>query len=279
MKQHIYLIVLGVGMTLMPLLAAANIVVLTEEPVAEFFLPDGSVLRNAFVWKRSSEGLMIIHDDGQYYLNFRTLPDDWREAYAVMDEIGQVAAVASERDDQYLIFDVIPKIEGLDHQAVTFYRSRRYHQEIDDALLTACALQCFLDNPDEPTRARRICGDIKRIYPDAPQIAIETLYEPCTECDAVGSNTYDCPTCKGSKKCRKCDGEGARDSEFIHTDAIHCTTCQGTGNCPRCRGNGRLTTECAQCKGFGKVMLSDKVKAQLAVEVERLNKFHADFGH
>ena len=45
----------------------ADLVVLTETPVAEFTLPDGSVLKNAFVWRRSSEGLMIVHDDGQYF--------------------------------------------------------------------------------------------------------------------------------------------------------------------------------------------------------------------
>ena len=274
--RGVYLIVFCAGMALMPLPASAKIVVLTEEPVAEFTLPDGSVLRNAFVWKRSSEGLMIIHDDGQYYLNFRTLPDDWRAAYAVMEEIGQVSAAATERDDQYLIFDVIPKIEGLEHKAVTFYKSRRYHREVDDTLLTACALQCFLDG--KTLKGKRICGDLKRIYPDVPQIDIEVFYEPCTECDAVGSSTYECTVCKGSKECRKCGGAGERDSEFEHADAIYCTTCRGTGKCPRCSGNGKLTLKCGNCKGLGKVMLYDKVKVRLAVEVERLNEFHADFG-
>lgn len=274
--RRVYLTILCVGMALMPLLAAANIVVLTEEPVAAFTLPDGSVLRNAFVWKRTSEGLMIIHDEGQYYLNFTTLPDDWRAAYAVMDGIGQVAAVASERDDQYLVFDVIPRINGLRHQAVTFYKSKRYHRQVDDALLTASALQCFLDG--KSLKAKRICGDIKRDYPDYPQIDIEALYEPCAECDAVGSTTFDCATCKGSGNCRKCDGDGELDPEFEHAEPGHCTTCRGTGHCPRCDGKKKLKLKCGECKGLGKVMLYDQVKAQLAVEVERLNQFHADFG-
>jgi hypothetical protein len=276
--RRVFLIVLCVGMALMPLPSAANIMVLTEEPVAEFTLPDGSVLKNAFVWKRSSEGLMIIHDDGQYYLNFKTLPDDWRAAYAVMDEIGQVAAVASERDDQHLIFDIIPRIDGLQHQAVTFYKSDRYHGDVDDALLTACALRCFLDNPDEPTRAKRICRDINRVYPDYPQMDVDALYEPCAKCDTVGSSTYDCPTCKGSGKCRKCEGDGELDPEFEHADPKHCTTCRGSGDCPRCRGKTKLKLKCGECKGQGKKLLHDQVKAKLAVEVQRLNKFQADFG-
>jgi hypothetical protein len=276
--RRIYFLMVCMGMVLMPLLMEAKIVVLTEEPVAEFALPDGSVLKNAFVWKRNSEGLMIIHDDGQYYLNFRTLPDDWRAAYAVMDGIGQVAVAASERDDQYLIFDVIPKIEGLHHQAVTFYKSKRYPREIDDALLTACALQCFLDFPGEPTRAKRICRDIKRIYPEYPQIDVDALYEPCIECDEVGSTIYDCPTGKGSGKCRKCEGDGELDPEFEHAEPKHCTTCRGTGKCPRCSGTTNLKLRCGECKGVGKKLRRTKVKARLAVEVERLNKYHADFG-
>jgi len=272
--RRVFLIVLCAGMALMPLVAA-SIVVLTDKPVAEFTLPDGSVLKNAYVWKRSSEGLMIIHDEGQYYLNFRTLPDDWRAAYAVKDEIGQVEAAASERDDQYLIFDVIPKLDGLDHQAVTFYKSSRYHGEVDYELLTACALRSLIDNP---TKARRICADIKRIFPDEPQIEIDAFYESCGACNAVGSATYDCPTCDGSGQCKACGGDGELDAEFNHADPKHCTTCRGTGKCARCRGRGTITLQCNECKGQGRKLLQDKVMAQLAVAVQRLNKFHADFG-
>ena len=52
---------------------AGEIVVLTETPVTEFSLPDGSVLQNAYVWRRSSQGLMIMHDGGNYFLNFNLL--------------------------------------------------------------------------------------------------------------------------------------------------------------------------------------------------------------
>ncbi len=268
------MMLLCVGMTLMPLLSV-GVVVLTEEPVAEFTLPDGSVLKNAYVWKRTSEGLMIIHDEGQYYLNFRMLPDDWRAAYAVIDEIGQVATAASERDDQYLIFDVIPKLDGLDHQAVTFYKSARYDGEVDYDLLTACALQSIIDNP---TKARRIIGDIKMIFPDEPQIDITAFYETCSECGGVGSSTYDCPTCSGSAECKACGGDGELDAEFEHADPKHCTTCRGTGKCARCRGKGTVTLQCSECKGQGRKLLQDKLMAELADAVQRLNKFHADFG-
>ena len=276
--RRVYLTVFCVGMALMPLLMEAKVVVLTEEPVAEFTLPDGSVLKNAFVWKRNSEGVMIIHDEGQYYLNFRTLPDSWRAAYAVMDEIGQVAAASTHRDDQYLIFDIIPLIDGLHHQAVTFYKSKRYPRDVDDALLTACALQCFLDFPGEPTRAKRICRDINRVYPEYPQIDADALYEPCAKCDAVGSITYGCPICKGSGSCRKCEGDGELDPEFEHAEPKHCTTCRGTGKCTRCSGKTKLKLKCDECKGYGKNLLHAKVKARLAIEVEKLNRYHADFG-
>ncbi len=270
--RRMILMVLCAGMAL---LAGANIVVLTESPVAEFTLPDGSVLKNAYVWKRSSEGLMIIHDEGQYYLNFKTLPDDWRAAYAVMDEIGQVAAAASERDDQYLIFDVIPKLDGLDHQAVTFYKSARYHGEVDYDLLQACALRSLIDNP---TKALRIFGDIERIFPDEPQIDIAALYEPCGGCDGVGLITYNCPTCSGSGTCKACGGDGELDPEFEHADPKHCTTCRGSGNCARCRGKGTVSLQCSECKGLGRKLLQDEVMAKLAAAVQRLNKFRTDFG-
>lgn len=276
MRRYVFLMVLAAGMALMPVVAAANVTVLTETPVAEFTLPDGSVLKNAYVWKRSSEGLMILHDDGQYYLNFRTLPDDWREAYTVMDEIGQVAAVATERYDQYLIFDVIPRIKGLNHQAVTFYKSERYHQNVDDSLLTACALQCFIDG--KTLKAKSLCAIIGQVYPEYQQIDVESLYEPCTECDEEGSITYDCPTCKASGKCKECGGDGELDSEFENSETIHCTTCRGTGKCPRCRGKRKISIKCGTCKGLGKVLLYDKLKSKLSVEVRRLNKYHTDFG-
>ena len=77
MKKLILMCVLALA----AVAGAEEIVVLGETPVAEFTLPDGSTLKNAFVWRRSSEGLMIVHDDGQYFLNYQLLPAEWKAAY------------------------------------------------------------------------------------------------------------------------------------------------------------------------------------------------------
>lgn len=275
MVRRIFMLVItGLFLGVSSLRSTAEIVVLTDKPVAEFTLPDGTVLTNAFAWRRTSEGMMIVHDNGQYYLNFMTLPDDWRKAYAVFDEVKQVRPVAAKRYDQYNVYPVLERIAGLSNKAVTFFESEEYDGKADDILLSACALQDVLDGRIQ--KATHLYELLGKAFPDYEPTALDSFFKPCEACKGAGMFINRCPVCKGSGKCPRCNGTGERSSNLINEPAISCTACRGTGKCPKCGGTGKLSMECPKCKGSGKVLKQDELKASLDELVQQLNKFHAD---
>jgi hypothetical protein len=244
----------------MPSAQAAPIVVLTEEPVAAFTLPDGSVLKNAYVWRRTSEGLMIIHDGGQFFLNYATMPDAWRQAYAVDDSVEQVPAAASKRYDQYSLYPLLERIELMPRTTVTFLESKRYEGQADPLLLSVCALQALLDQKrDTADRLNRIVIDH---FTNFPALAVDEFLMTCKSCEGRGSTEMNCGACDGRGACSKCGGEGELQSEFLHKDPLRCTNCKGSGKCRKCGGDGKFSFKCETCGGDGHLINVDKVKAK-----------------
>jgi hypothetical protein len=255
-----FLIMVGVVLTVAPMSRAAPIVVLTEEPVAEFTLPDGSVLKNAYVWRRTSEGLMIIHDDGQFFLNYKTLPDAWRKAYAIDDSVEQVSTVASKRYDQYSLYPVLERVGLMPRTTVTFLKSKRYEGQADPVLLSLCALQAVLDH--DQTDAARLNRVVINSFTNFPALTIDEFMMSCESCEGAGNSEINCGACGGGGACAKCGGEGELQSEFIGKDPLRCTTCKGTGKCSKCGGDGKFRFKCEKCGGDGLLIDEAKVKAR-----------------
>lgn len=262
-------IILAVLMAVLPVFSAEEIVVLTETPVAEFTLPDGSVLKNAFVFRRSAEGLMVVHDDGQYFLNFKLLPDEWRMAYGVSQDLERADVSSGKRFDQYLVFPVLERIEGLPHPTVAFLESERYDGSADGLLLAACALQSLLDGKLD--KAVRLQAILDERFPAAGVQRIESFYAACETCGGKGTYTNACPECGGTGTCPRCAGVGERKTDMSDDKTIHCTTCRGTGKCQKCQGTGKLVFQCIPCKGRGKALGYDAVRSELKLLADRLH--------
>ncbi len=309
MIRRVYFLVMVILLALAaPRVQAARIVVLGEEPVAEFTLPDGSVLKNAYVWRRTSEGLMIIHDDGQFFLNYKTLPDAWRRAYGIDESVEQVPMAITKRYDQYSLYPVLEHIEGMPRTTVTFIESERYKGQADADVLQACALQALLDG--NQTTASRLNGVATDYFTNAVPLDLSTFYTGCVACASNGVISGVCKVCKGTGKCVKCGGKGkvktefgkrqddesgrnrnidesddeddkekdnfsAGPSAFDEPDTLRCVNCKGTGKCPVCRGAGKRSHACPECKGKGILVLTDKVKAALELRIKRLNAVRA----
>ncbi|MBN2161860.1 MAG: hypothetical protein JXR25_06565 [Pontiellaceae bacterium] len=270
MVRHFMWIVLAVVM-MAASVHAAKIVVLTEEPVAEFTLPDGKVLKNAFVWRRNSEGLMIIHDDGQFFLNYKTLPDAWRKAYAIDDSVGQVSAVTAKRYDLYSLYPILETIKGMPRALVTFLESERYNGKADDDLLKVCSLQSLIV-ANRPT-AERLNVAVTNRFADATMLDLDGYYVSCVACDGKGGHVAPCRVCAGTGKCEKCDGTGEIPSLLVNAAPQHCIHCKGTGKCPTCNGTGSRAFKCEACGGSGKILNEEMVKAELVIYTMRLNAF------
>lgn len=249
---------------------SARIVVLTEEPVARFQLPDGSVLKNAYVFRRGLEGLLIMHDDGSYYLNFKTLPDDWREAYRVSDEVEQVASAVDEREDPYAMYPILRRV-GLSPQAVTFYKSKRYDGKVDATLLSACALKSLLDG--DRTTAARLLTLRRKHFPDVEKHDVSSWFELCKECQGKGAFYFACKECAGTGMCSTCEGKGEFPSDFENADPRHCVECRGTGRCLECNGSGQRSRICLTCKGKGNQLKEKEVKLLLQLVIKQLNQY------
>lgn len=311
MRRVYFFMVLA--MTLLPLVTMATVTVLTDKPVAEFTLPDGTVLKNAYAWKRTAEGIMIIHDGGQYYLNFKTLPDAWRDAYGVLDEVEQVPGMAEKKYDQYSIYPILETIESLPNRAVGYFESVRYNGDCNGPLLLACSAQSLLKgNRDTAVRLNNL---VKQYYQETETIDIDYLFTPCTNCSGKGVIISVCHRCNGTGKCVKCGGTGEVKSEFSrededsdknknkkkpdkkadekkkdekkdlfkdaasgfeHKETKPCTACGGGGKCPYCKGTGKRGAVCLECKGTGKIMDSEKVKSLLDGYVEQLKEYYTD---
>ena len=131
MKKILFLLMLTISLFCM----SDEVIVLTEKPIVEFTLPDGSVLKNAFVWRRSSEGLMIIHDDGQFFLNFKLLTGNWKTAYLGESEAeGSVISVADPivLKDRYKLASQLNMVPGLRDEGVQWL----LRKDADDESIT-----------------------------------------------------------------------------------------------------------------------------------------------
>ncbi|MFA7172009.1 MAG: hypothetical protein WC340_01125 [Kiritimatiellia bacterium] len=97
-----------------------------------------------------------------------------------------------------------------------------------------------------------------RTYPDDAhllRIDLQACYERCEECQGRGKVTNLCPACKGSDKCKACNGEGERlrrkNLKGSREAGVKCSVCKGTGRvvCEMCRGTGQIERPCSNCKG------------------------------
>ena len=71
---------------------------------------------------------------------------------------------------------------------------------------------------------------------------IPAMAADCPRCNGKGQ--YTCDDCKGTTKCRFCNGSGIND------DGQPCQACiNNPGVCARCGGSGMET--CPDCKGTG----------------------------
>ncbi len=239
---------------------AQEIVVLTDTPVAEFMLPDGSVLANAYVWKRSSQGLMIMHDGGSYFLNFKLLPGDWKAVYLAPPEEEGLVVVQSVNPkpkveparDRYKVMDVLRGIPGLDDSVRHLSLGTNYTEMADQKILLLGVLQSLL--LDHRKEAKRFHLYIEENEYELEYVDIDQLLISCATCGGDGRLEKTCRRCDGSGKCLRCKGEGTLESTFQDT-LLQCTACRGTGKCLACKGDGNLTsTTCRECKGAGRLV-------------------------
>lgn len=240
---------------------AGEIVVLTETPVAEFTLPDGSVLANAYVWKRSSQGLMIMHDGGSYFLNFKLLPEEWKAVYLASPEGGNAGAAQSLKPeslkveparDRYRVLEVLREVPDLDDSVRHLSLGMNYTERVDQNILLLGVLQSLL--LDHRKEASRFQLFIEENGYEFEYVDVDQLLKPCTTCGGDGHLEKNCRRCDGSGACPKCEGEGTLESTFQDT-LLQCTVCRGTGKCLTCKGDGKLTSAtCRECKGAGRLV-------------------------
>lgn len=251
---------------------ASEIVVLGEQPVAEFTLPDGSILKNAFVWRRSSQGLMIVHDGGQYFLNFALLPDDWKVAYLgepeVIPEEPVVEPVNYEISDPYELKAILERIPNLKPENINYILRVEADEASEKMALGLAILQSLLDG--EAADARRLVILMEEMEIEIEGVTREELSETCSVCEGVGDVERTCASCKGSGKCVRCEGEGKRRTG-IGDNTLHCTTCKGSGKCRDCAGEGEHLSVCNACKGRGVKVLTSYCKARRDLFVQAIN--------
>ncbi len=252
MVRYGFLAVILMGLAATTALAG-DIVVLTKTPVAEFALPDGSVLENAYVWRRSSQGLMIMHDGGNYFLNFKLLPDDWKAAYLGAPGDGESPAdfAPPPMHDLYKAGALLEKIPDLTAAGRQHLLRKDLSEELDQDLLALSLLQSLLSNKrDEATRFSIIIEEKQYRIEEAK---VDRMIVSCGYCDGDGELVKPCKVCGGSGECPRCNGEGLRES-MQGGSRDHCTTCRGTGDCQGCKGKGELTLSCPKCGGTGKLV-------------------------
>lgn len=235
---------------------ASDVVVLGETPVPEFSLPDGSVIKNAFVWRRSSEGLMIVHDDGQYFLNFALLSGDWKVAYlGAPVEATEIPAEDEELDETSDPFHLLPILETIP-QLTESGRSFLLRKGADEAsqqqAFALGILQSLLGGKAED--ANRFILLVEEMEYEVEGVARDDLFVTCESCKGKGRVEKLCERCDGTGTCLKCDGEGQRESAFGGSSSVHCTSCRGEGDCRECAGAGSETVSCRVCRGRGKLL-------------------------
>jgi|GEM_PF-2603900 len=270
MKMKITWMIVWMMLVVMPVSSLGEVVVLTDTPVAEFTLPDGSVLKNAFVWRRSSEGLMIIHDDGQYFLNFSLLPDEWKSVYldGAQEEPEEPAVPEYEPYDPFNIAPVLETVKGLNPGASDFVLRKGADVESEKSVLALAVLHSLLSgNLDN---AKRFILVIEEKGLDIESVQLDALFVECGSCDGKGRIEQDCTVCGGTGKCPRCDGSGER-STGIGSTTIHCTTCRGTGECVECKGAETKSAACRACRGRGKLLEKQYCEVTRDYYVDRIN--------
>ena len=257
-----------------------DVVVLTEEPVAEFRLPDGSILKNAYVWRRTSKGIMIIHDDGQYFMNYSTLPDNWKAAYlgegdSMEAEEAKEAVAAEEarneaasRNDRYRISGVLKRVPSLAPETCAKLLERGAGEEYDKGALVIALLQALLDGDKES--ANRCILYIEELDYEVDEVARDLLLEACFVCSGSGSTSRTCMNCSGTGECPECHEpitemgkRSTRNSETLtemgkrSSQDTDCKTCGGSGACVKCGGSGKIKLRCSKCEGSGKIVAKE----------------------
>jgi len=243
--------VIFILLTALYVYGAAGIVVLTEKPVSLFRLPTGEVFTNAYAFKRSSSGMMVIHDGGSFWLNYKTLPGDWRQAYMGTGITAQLTPPSPVHPKTPSCED---KLKGFPESVKNYVKSPEYHGELDDKILTVLLLRSVIDR--DIAQIKQLKKELDEKYPYSPYAGKDgllILFKSCKTCKGTGRVTVKCKTCGGSGKCPTCGGDGKRDVG-IGNDTIYCTKCRGTGLCPDCKGSGGHRRRCPVCKGKGRIL-------------------------
>ena len=255
MRFHFVKVLLVVACMSAVVAFGSEIVVLTETPVESYTLPDGSVLKNAFVWRRSSAGLMIIHDDGQHFLNYKTLPEAWKNAYlGVLDEpeiVEEPATPAPVISDRYKLESVLNRIPTLNDEAVAWLLSREGGVENRKTALTLALCQSLVSGDKE--RATRYFLIIEERKHDIDSVQLDKLFTECKPCGGKGEYKQDCLSCDGYGKCAECEGTGLL-KEGLGKLGDECPDCEKTGDCPDCEGLKQVERSCSSCLGRGRLL-------------------------
>ncbi len=248
---------------------AAEVVVLTKTPVAEFTLPDGAVLKNAFVWRRNSQGIMIVHDDGQFFLNFDAMPPEWKTAY-LGEDAQPVTQTSSEEEksavnrkpepgDRYRVCNILAKVPALEKNTREKLLERVLDEELDQGVLVIGLLQAALDG--EWDEANRCILYLEEKGYNISDVARNKLFDDCPQCGGDGEITKKCRACGGSGECSECNKStsmlGKRSDHEKEDKDPDCEACDGTGKCAICDGKGKGNVHCSACRGTGKVVASD----------------------
>ncbi len=271
MRRQIYFLMAALMLALPVIrVQAAEIVVLTEEPVEVFVLPDESVLHNAYVWRRTSAGLMIIHDGGQYFLNYSTLPPEWKKAYFgeeedAADENAKKEELEEAGGSRYRVGNILDGVPLLTKEAREKLLERNRDRDLDQGVLILALLQATLNEDREI--ANRCILYLEELDYETKEVKRDKLFEVCYNCGGEGTVTRRCRACDGSGECSKCKEavttlgkRSSRDKQTMtelgkrSSQDTDCKACEGTGQCPGCGGSGEAELQCATCKGSGKVV-------------------------
>jgi len=240
---------------------AEEVVVITHEKVPLFTLPNGTVLTNAYAWKQDSRGIMIVHDGGNYFLNYTLLPDRWKKAYLgePTPEENTPAPEKNEpslpiKNNPYQLGKTFKSIPGLSEKGLAWLLQSNPSDEITQKILALGILQSLLNKKQK--RAKQLLLFIEENEYTITELDLKKLFQSCPKCHGEGTISHVCRICKGTGKCVRCNGMGTRKSAFDKS-RYHCTNCKGTGKCPSCLGKGKFTQICSLCNGKKKILNAD----------------------
>ncbi len=259
---------------------AAEVAVLTETPVAAFTLPDGTVLKNAFVWRRNSQGLMIIHDDGQFFMNYATLPPEWRAAYLgeaepVQEAREEAAPEEAQDTDRYKIESVLKAIPGLSVATREKLQERGISEELDRGVLVIGLMQGMLDKNQEC--ASRCLLFLEEKGYEIKEVEREKIFEPCSYCGGDHTLSKQCRTCSGTGVCQACKdqssalGSADKEKKSSFSNASECRACDGSAACAGCDGKGQIESPCPRCRADGMTVAREYCEAVRDKWVRHLN--------